>query len=157
MQMNLTEDIKNSNLSATRELFLPCDLTNGELAYFLTPKGAEDIMRFTIVRARIYGTPLWTVSILAMVFNALLMINLLSMKCTPSSIVLGAISSCSIVKSAFLLFLGDISSGKSFFHFIESLWKQTRNYDIARYQINTAGTIYQGLLPIQISKAMSYN
>ena len=77
--MSITEDIKNSNLS-TRELFLPCDLTNGELAYFLTAKGAEDIMRFTVVRARIYGTPLWTVSILAMVFNALFMINLLFMK-----------------------------------------------------------------------------
>ena len=62
--------------------------------------------------AVMYGPVLWSIVILGMALNLVVIVSCLAVKCNASSIMLGVISISLIVKSPFLLIIHDVSQGR---------------------------------------------
>ena len=92
---------------------MPNGFTYGEMMHLYKEADVAGIFRIKYIHERISGPALWTVCIVGIVLNSLIILSGFFMKWSSSLIMLEAISILSIVKSGNLLHLQRLVRGNS--------------------------------------------
>ena len=99
----------NASLVADAELLGLPQVSFEELTHLLS---LNEMKRISEAIEILLGPILWSVCIIGMVLNIAVLVSCLFAKCSASTIMLGVISFCWIIKASALLFLHDVFQGK---------------------------------------------